>query len=283
MMTEKTVGIVHPGDMGISVAATLQKGGHKVLWASEGRSRATQDRAIKHNLVDVVSVGALCRECQVIVSVCPPHAAEATAQMVLDAGFTGTYLDANAIAPERAIRMSQRMLAVGAAFVDGGIIGGPAWKPNTTWLYLAGSHAPEVAELFAAGPMAASVMGERVGDASALKMCYAAFTKGSTALLSASLAAADALGVREALMAQWAHDDPALPERNTQRVRTVTAKAWRFVGEMDEIAATLGAAGLPDGFHAAAAEVYRRMAEFKDAPSTPELEAVLAALNDSSH
>ena len=111
-------------------------------------------------------------------------------------------------------------------------------------------------------------------------MCYAAYTKGTTALLCAILGAAERLGVREELQHQWAHDDAGFPDQVAQRVQRVTAKAWRFAGEMDEIAATFQEAGLPGGFHQAAADVYRRMARFKDAPATPDLAEVLAALLD---
>ena len=121
-------------------------------------------------------------------------------------------------------------------------------------------------------------MGDEIGKASALKMCYAAFTKGSTALLCAIVAAADELGVADALNQQWSSNGSDFAEQAERSVRGVTAKAWRFVGEMEEIAATLEGAGLPGGFHEAAADVYTRIAGFKDAPETPPLDDVVAAL-----
>jgi hypothetical protein len=109
-------------------------------------------------------------------------------------------------------------------------------------------------------------------------MCYAAHSKGMTALLCATLAAAERLGVRGALQAQWARDDAAFGERTAQRMRAAAAKAWRFVGEMEEIAATFRAAGLPGEFHDAAATVYRRLERFKDAAAAPDVAQALAAL-----
>ena len=109
-------------------------------------------------------------------------------------------------------------------------------------------------------------------------MVFAAYTKGSTALLSAVMGAAESLGVMDELVAQWSQGGSTFAVESERRVREVTAKAWRFAGEMEEISATFDAAGMPGGFHLAAADIYRRMAEFKDAPSTPELDAVLAAL-----
>ena len=277
-MTPQRLGILHPGEMGISLAVSAQKSGREVYWASEGRSLATQARAGRFGVRDAGSVAALCATCEVVVSVCPPHAAEALARDVVAAGFRGLYVDANAISPQRAVEIGRLMAEAGVSFVDGGIIGGPAWQPQSTWLYLAGPQAEEAAECFAVGPLETRILGEEIGTASALKMCYAAYTKGTTALLCAILATADRLGVREALYEQWNQDEADFAEGVDRRVRGVTAKAWRFAGEMEEIAATLDAAGLPSGFHLAAADVYRRLAPFKGAPETPTLEAVLAAL-----
>jgi 3-hydroxyisobutyrate dehydrogenase-like beta-hydroxyacid dehydrogenase len=277
-MQKPNVGILHPGEMGVSVAASAQNSGHPVYWASEGRSAQTRERAARSGLLDAHTLANLCQTCSIILSVCPPDAAEETANSVLAHAFTGLYLDANAISPQRAVRIGQAMSEAGATFVDGGIIGGPAWKPDSTWLYLSGEAANEAAAVFSAGPLETSVIGDDIGKASALKMCFAAYTKGSTALLCAVLAAAEALNVREELAHQWRLDGSDFAEQASRRVTGVTAKAWRFAGEMDEIAATLSAAGVPDGFHLAAGEIYRRMADFKASPSTPSLESVLAAL-----
>jgi 3-hydroxyisobutyrate dehydrogenase-like beta-hydroxyacid dehydrogenase len=270
--------ILHPGQMGISVAASAQNSGCAVYWASEGRSAQTQARAAEHQLLDAHNLETLCATCSVIVCVCPPHAAEDVAGQVAARTFTGLYLDANAISPQRARRIAQVISAAGATFVDGGIIGGPAWEPGRTWLYLSGPSAHEAAACFSSGPLETSVIGEEIGKASALKMCFAAYTKGSTALLCAVLATAERLGVRQELQEQWSRGGSDFAEQAIRRARGVTDRAWRFAGEMDEISNTFEQAGLPGGLHAAAAILYRRIAAFKDAPSTPPLEDVLAAL-----
>jgi 3-hydroxyisobutyrate dehydrogenase-like beta-hydroxyacid dehydrogenase len=279
-MTKHKIGILHPGLMGISIAASAQNSGHDVYWASEGRSAQTRERAEKFNLRDAHTLEELCATCSIIVSVCPPHAAQDVASQVTDHSFTGLYLDANAISPQRAIRIGQTVTQAGATFVDGGIIGGPAWEPGRTWLYLSGpsQSTHTVASCFSAGPLETSVIGEAIGKASALKMCFAAYTKGSSALLCAIVAAAEGLGVWEELQRQWSRGGSDFAEQAVQRVRRVTAKAWRFAGEMDEIAATFADAGVPGEFHAAASVLYRRIAQFKDAASPPPLEEVLAAL-----
>lgn len=273
-----TIGILHPGQMGISVAASARNGGHTVLWASEGRSAQTRARADEHGLEDAGTLAELCRRAEIILSVCPPHAAEGVAQAVADQGFSGLYADANAISPQRAQAVAAIITRGGASFVDGGIIGGPAWKPGRTWLYLSGPQAATVAACFAAGPLETEVIGDAIGKASALKMCYAAYTKGTTALLAAILGAAEQLDVRAELEAEWARNGSSFALESERKVREVTAKAWRFVGEMHEIAATFESAQMPGGFHRAAADIYTRLAPFKDAPETPSLGAVLAAL-----
>ncbi len=272
------VGILHPGQMGISVAATAQNSGCDVYWASEDRSPQTQERAERFSLRDAGTQARLCKVCSVLISVCPPHAAEDVAQQVLEQGYEGLYIDANAISLQRVLRIGRAMEAAGVAFVDGGIIGGPAWKPGHTWLYLSGLRAGDARSCFAAGPLETAVIGEEIGKASALKMCYAAYTKGTTALLCAILGAAGTLGVWEELQCQWRRDWPELPDQAVERVRRVAAKAWRFAGEMEEISATFREAGLPGGFHSAAAETYRRLAHYKDAATPPSLEEVLADL-----
>ncbi|MCA9884996.1 MAG: NAD(P)-dependent oxidoreductase [Anaerolineae bacterium] len=274
----KTIGILHPGAMGVSVAASAKNSGNRVYWASEGRSEATRQRADEVGLVDAGSLADMCEKCEVILSVCPPAYAEQVAQDVIAAGFSGLYLDANAIAPQRTLRIGQAMADAGVTFVDGGIIGGPAWESGRTWLYLSGEAAPEIAECFSAGPLETSIVSNQIGQASALKMVFAAYTKGTTALLAAIIATAESLGVREALNAQWSRNGSVFADETEARVRNVTAKAWRFEGEMQEIAATFAEAGLPDGFHLAAADVYSRIADFKDATETPELADVLKVL-----
>ena len=216
--TAPRIGILHPGAMGVSVAATLRNAGHTVRWVSEGRSPQTRARAAEHHLTDVQSVQALCAQCTLIVSVCPPSAAEAVADTVIAEGFAGIYLDANAIAPQTTVRIAEKLQAAGIRFVDGGIIGGPAWEPSRTWLYLSGEAAPEIMPIFQAGPLETEVIGPAIGSASALKMCFAARTKGFTALLCSVLAAAEQLGVRDALERDWARRDPDLVPQTRQSV-----------------------------------------------------------------
>jgi len=276
-MHEK-IGLLHPGQMGVSIGAAALNAGHEIFWVPEGRSAETRKRAESQGFIPLDSLIVLGRTCSVIISVCPPHAAEGVASEVVKTDFKGIYLDANAISPERAIRIGEKMLARGIAFVDGGIIGGPSWVPGTTWLYLSGEGAEKMATCFSKGPLETQVLAGGWGKASALKMCYAAFTKGSTALLCAILAAAESLGIRQVLEQQWSQGGSDFALQTHRRVQGVTSRAWRFAGEMEEIAATLEDEGIPGGFHESAAQIYRRIAHFKGLSEPPTLEVVLAAL-----
>lgn len=269
-MSERIL-LLHPGAMGASLGAALRGNGHKVRWVADGRSDATAARARDADLTPVDGLADALVAVDHVFSVCPPHAAVAVAEAVMAAGFDGTYVDANAVSPDTARRIGA---IVGSAFVDGGVVGPPAWRPGVTRLYLSGPGATAVADWFSGTLVDARPVS---GSASALKMCYAAFTKGSSALLLAIRALAAREGVTEALLAEWALSQPGLPERSAATAVSTSAKAWRFEGEMREIASTFGAAGLPGGFHEAAAEVYRRMSPLKDAADA-DIERVVAHL-----
>jgi 3-hydroxyisobutyrate dehydrogenase-like beta-hydroxyacid dehydrogenase len=236
------VGLVHPGEMGAAVGDALVAAGQDVIWAAAGRSGETIARA--GALRDVGSLEELLAQAEVVLSIVPPHAALDVARAA--AGFDGLYVDANAISPEHA----QEIAALHARFVDGGIVGGPPREHGTTRLYLSGAEATAVVALFAGSVLETRV----VANASALKACYAAWTKGTAAMLLAIERVANAYEVSEPLEAEW---DDELRARLARAHRSAETKGWRWIGEMEEIADTFAAAGQPDGFHRAAAEVYR--------------------------
>jgi 3-hydroxyisobutyrate dehydrogenase-like beta-hydroxyacid dehydrogenase len=254
-MAEPTVGLLHPGEMGAALGAVLRGRGISVLWTSAGRSAETAGRAHEAGLADVGALDELVRRSDVILSVCPPHAALDVARSV--AGFTGVYVDANAISPASAHAVAD----VVARVVDGGIVGPPPREPGTTRLYLSGVEADSVAELFAGTALEPRIVSEEIGAASAVKIAYAAWTKGTAALLLAVRSLARSEGVEPALLEEWELSLPELPERSLRAAQAAATKGWRWVGEMEEIAATFAAAGLPDGFHRAAAEVFRAITD----------------------
>lgn len=229
-------------------------------------------------MLDAGSLPAMVERADTIVNVCPPDHAMTVAASVADLGFEGVYIDANAIAPQQAVRI-QRLFAGQAEVVDGGIIGPPAWHSGTTRMYLSGARATAITEQWRNSMLDVRVVGPAIGSASALKMAFAGWTKGSMALLLAVNVVADAYGVAGDLAEEWAISQPDALGRS-QHLGGAAAKAWRFEGEMREIAETFAAVGLPAGFHEAAAEVYHRLAGFKDANSVM-LEQLIAELTAS--
>jgi 3-hydroxyisobutyrate dehydrogenase-like beta-hydroxyacid dehydrogenase len=272
------IGVLHPGEMGAAVGGCLAQRGLAVLWASGGRSPATAARAAAAGMRDVGSVGEMAGQADVILSVCPPHAALEVARSV--AGFRGIYVDANAVSPATTRQVAEIVTAGGARYVDGGIIGAPPHSPGDSRLYLSGLWAEEVSHLFAGTALEAQAISDEIGQASAVKMAYAAWTKGTAALILAIRALARAEGVEQALLAEWQQSQPALTARPHAAARSALRKGWRWVAEMEEIAATMATAGLPPGFHQAAATIYARVPHPNAESPThePSLTTVMNAL-----
>jgi len=253
------VGLLHPGEMGAAVAQCLTGRGHEVWWASADRGPQTERRARAAGCSDAGTAAGIADRADVIISVCPPHAAAEVARSV--SGFGGIYVDANALSPATASHVAEIVTRGGASYVDGGIIGPPPQRPGSTRLYLSGDHASEIAGLFEGTALDARISDAGPWSASAVKMAYAAWTKGSAALLLTARALAEAEGVGDLLAAEWSLSQPDLEGRHASATRAATAKGWRWIAEMDEIAATMAAAGQPDGFHRGAAEVFRRFSK----------------------
>ena len=278
-MKPNTVALLHPGNMGATIGAAAATGGAQVVWVSDQRSRATCDRAQQAGLVDAENLENALRMSAIVLSVCPPHAAVEVARKVAEQRFEGVYVDANAVSRATAEHIGEIVTGGGASFVDGGIIGSPVKRPGTTRLYLSGVRAQEVAELFSASMLDAKAIGSAPGAASALKVAYAAWTKGTDALLLAIRALASIEGVDKALAEEWSISQPNLARRCVQAAEVATPKAWRYAGEMREIAAAFEIVGLPAGFHAAAADICERLASFKDqVDPPPSLTSVVDAL-----
>lgn len=275
------VGLLHPGEMGAGLGSVLRARGLEVLWASDARSAATARRAEATGLTDVGSVAEILRRSDVVLCVCPPHAAVDVARSA--AGFEGIYVDANAVSPATARLIAVTIEDAGGRFVDGGIVGPPPRNGGATRLYLSGAQADFVAELFRETVVDARILSTRVGEASALKMVYAAWSKGTSAMLLAIQALARAEGVESALLEEWRLTLPELPAQSARAARSASRKGWRWVGEMEQIAETFAAAGLPSGFHEAAAEVFRRAPRLDEADADDAtLERVLATMSPTA-
>jgi 3-hydroxyisobutyrate dehydrogenase-like beta-hydroxyacid dehydrogenase len=263
--------------MGASIGAQLVATNHEVLWWPPGRGQATSKRAGQAGL-RASTVREDWQSADYIVSICPPDAAESVTQFVLDLEYRGTFVEANAISPMRSIALAHRLHAAGIRCLDASVIGGPVWPgqgPSISTIACAGHGAEAFASLFASSGFDARVVSDQVGDASSLKMVFAALTKGSTALIAEILHVAEQLGVRSELETLWG--EKATATRH-QQVITNAAKAWRFAGEMDEISETFAQVGAQSGFHQSAAHVFRRLQAHKDWTEAPDIAMLLESL-----
>ena len=257
-MRIETVAVLAPGDMGHAVAAVLKAKGLRVVTCLGGRSARTRALAAAAGVEDLADDVALVRAADALLAIVVPAQAGALAARIAaalrGAGTDLLYVDCNAIAPQTAGEVGRIVEAAGARFVDAGIIGPPP-RPGAagTRFYASGAAATELAQLRDHG-LDVRVLGARAGDASAVKMCYAALTKGTTAIMTELALAAERLGVSEALRAELAASQPEMLERMERGVPAMVPKAHRWVGEMEEIARTFAAVGLtPLTFEGAAA------------------------------
>jgi len=247
------VGLLFPGEMGTLVGAAA---GADVLWASDGRSEVTARRASEAGFRDVGTVDELVAQSEIVISLCPPAIAEEVAGQVAAAGFDGLYTEANAIAPARVERIAKTLRCV-----DGAVIARAGLN-----LYLSGEKVDvdAVAGLFEDGEVNAIPLEGGIGAASALKMAFGGWNKIGTALAAQAYAIARAYGVEEALAGEGVESG---------RILRAGPKAWRWAPEMEEVAATCAALGLPDGMPRGAAELYSRWDAHRDRPA--ELERLL--------
>ena len=257
--------LLHPGAMGAALGASLLAAGHEGRWCAEGRSAASRRRAEALGLTEAPSLGAVLVGVDVVLSIVPPHGALPLAQAVAAEGDVGPYFDLNGISPETASAVAACFPP--GAYGDGAVVGLPPGEGETATLLLGAAAA---ARLPAFGPrFTLQRVPETAGPfgASALKNTFAAGSKGSSALLLSVEALAEALGLKEDLHALWDRHSPGLGERAAATGRAVAPKAWRFIGDMDEIAATFRAAGLSPGAFEAAARVFEQLA--KDHEGSP--------------
>ena len=282
----QVVGIVSAGAMGSTLGARLSDGGARVIVALEARSERTRRRAADAGLEDVGSLAQLLREADVVLSVVPPGSAvEVAAEIAARAGLARPLVvDLNAVAPPTVLRIETTLAAAGLEAVDGSISGPPPHTHGTTRVYLSGRRAGDVAALPLEG-VDRVVVSDAVGAASAVKMCTASVYKGRVALLAQALRTAHAHGVVEHVLGDLAQTGAADPGRAGATLGRASAKAWRYVAEMEEIATTQAGAGLTPELFRALATVYADLAERAMAPAPEdvgddaELSSVLGRLS----
>ena len=255
----RKVGILSPGDMGGATGAMLHKHGIDVYTCLEGRSALTRTIATEAGFIDTPSVDELVKTVDVLLSILVPSEAYGLAERVAEAmkrtGAHPVYVDCNAIAPQTVEKIEAVIRGAGAEFIDAGIIGGPPEEGMGTTFYCSGPETSAFEELGNHG-IAVKVVGPKVGQASGLKMVYAASTKGTTALWTELMVAARAMGLETALMDEFGDNHPIV-QRNLRSIPGMAHKAGRWVGEMEEIAATFEGLGMTPKILDGAADMYR--------------------------
>ncbi len=269
----RTVGILSPGDMGHTVGVVLRQNGLRVVTCLEGRSPRTRELARKADIADLPSYQTLITEADLILSIMVPAQATSAAETVAEAlqkvDTDMTYVDCNAIAPQTAHRIGETITSVGGNFVDASIIGPPPRTPGATRFYASGPEITSFLELKEYG-LDVRPLGDEIGLASAIKMCYASLTKGLTALCTELLTAAELLGVSEALAEEFQLSQSVLYERMERGLPGMPTKAKRWIGEMEEISDTFAEVGLTPNILTGAADMYRLVSSTHLADLSPE-------------
>ncbi|MFE9427766.1 DUF1932 domain-containing protein [Kitasatospora sp. NPDC006697] len=262
---QPALGVLHPGNMGAAVAACAASAGAEVLWCSAGRSAATMRRAEQAGLQPVAELGELLDQAEVVLSLCPPAAAEDVAREVASHRFLGVFVEGNAISPGRVQRIGELVGRSASAVVDGAVIGSPPVGTKRCRLFLSGPPAATelISRLFVGTAVSTPVLGAKVGQASALKVSYTAYQKASRVLAALSYGLAQHHGVDQALL------DVASKRQGSYLVETdyipkTASRAWRWAPELEEAADTLRAAGMPDELLRATAATLRRWTDAKD-------------------
>src|SRR6266550_2292861 len=268
----RSVALISPGDMGQAVGALLASGGVRVLTCLAGRSERTRVLARTAGFTDVATLDVLVRESELLLSIVPPAQALPVARDVAALRATHarlTYVDCNAIAPRTAREVAAIIATTGSGFVDAGIVGGPPRDAPSPRVYASGPDRALFGALGDAG-LDVRLLGDDVGEASAVKMCYAALTKGTTAIATELLVAARKLGVYDTLVAELRDSQATQAKRMADAVPAMSGKAHRWIAEMEEIARTFEDVGLTPLIFQGAAEMYRLTARSGIGGERPE-------------
>ncbi|MEU5399549.1 DUF1932 domain-containing protein [Streptomyces sp. NPDC005963] len=266
-----TVGILHPGSMGVAIASQLRRVGSQVVWDPTGRSPATIRRAREAGLTAVSGgLAELLRLSDVVIALCPPAAAEDVALQVAEHSPVGkVYVEANAVSPERVRRIADALPL--AVVIDAAVIGSPPSGGKQPRFYVSGpgEGVDQLDRLFTATDVQVCPLGEEIGRASALKLAYTSYQKVSRVLAALAYGAAEANGVgRELLDIAALRSGSYLAE--TDYVPKTAARAWRWAPELAEAAELVAEAGLPDDLMRAAAVVLSRWEDVRDADLSVE-------------
>ena len=273
MNQPRVIGIHSPGDMGAAVGKVLVEHGLRTVAALRGRSNRTRELAMAAGIEDAGGLEDLVRQADLVLSILVPAQAEEAAREIAaamnEAGVYPCYVDCNAIAADTSRRIGEVISTAGAPYVDASIIGPPPRRKGVTRFYAAGEHTPRFAALSAHG-LDIRLLDGGVGQASAMKTCYAALTKGVMALGAQVLVSAQAWGLEGPLSEEFQLSQPALYQWLERTLPAMAPKAHRFAGEMEEHGKGFSSQGMTPRIMEGAAEFYRFTAASPIGRETPE-------------
>ena len=272
-MPIESVAILSPGDMGHAIGQLLKENELRVLTCLAGRSGRTRELSEQAGITDVPNLNELVEQSDVLMSVTVSEAVPGLCREIADAvKATGTdllFAECNAIAPELSRKMEEVLSEAGARYVDASIIGGPPRDGSSPRVYVSGENAAEFEQLRDFG-LDVRNLGPQLGRASGIKMCYAAMTKGTTALQSELLIAAEKMGLTQELMAEFTGSQPAVVQRMEGWIPGMPAKSRRWISEMEQIEATFRDLGLTPNIFKGVADIYRMIGETPLGDENPE-------------
>lgn len=272
-MMVNTVAIMSPGDMGHAVGQVLSESGIDVITCTDGRSQRTKNLAEMAGLRQVATLEDMVIQADLVLSIMVPSKAMSFVREIsphFESSKTPTYFaDCNAVSPQSALAMAEVINQAGGKFIDGGIIGTAPTKGDTPRFYVSGPDASVVMELDGRGIIVKAI-GNKVGQASGIKMCYAALTKGTNTLHVALLTAASRMGLTDDLRKEFEFSQKSHLAAMEKGISRLPANAHRWIGEMEEIAATFENLGVPPNFHKGAAEIYKMLNSTPFAKESPE-------------
>ena len=265
-MKDTTVGLIGLGEMGCGIGGYLVRSGVRVISVTTSRSHQSVQRSITAGIEESENLSELCDASDFIFSIIPPDKSQQIVDDIIATyrkkKFKAIFCDLNAISPQTSRTNGKKLEEEGIKYIDGGIIGGPPDGKVNPRVYLSGAFSAELKVLDGCG-MDVRVMGGSVGQASALKMCYASVTKGLIALMTGALVTANKLGVYDSLLEEFEDSQSHLHKSMNKGIPSAVHKAYRWVGEMFEISDTYKSAELEGNFHKEAAFIFDLMAKIK--------------------
>ena len=285
-MVIETVAILSPGDMGHAVGQLLREHELKVVTCLTGRSQRTKDLAELAGIADVPDLNDMVAQSQIILSISVsemvPSICQQVADAIKDTNANVLFAECNAISPQLSRQMEPIITEAGGRYIDASIVGGPPLNGSSPRFYASGDNTAEFEGLANFG-LDVRTAGTEVGQASGIKMCYAAMTKGSSALYSELLMAAEMMGLSDFVKAEFQSSQPAVLQRMERGLPGVPAKARRWVSEMEEIKDTFEQLGLTPHLFQGVADMYRMIGSTSMGDETPQTRDGDRSLEETIH